>query len=727
MKKSFRVVISLMLAVMMAFSLMCTAASADDDAATDVYAYFMFADSSWANQYWGSDVPDGMTVTTAAVTGSGEYTVAVEVEAGFDGLAFAAIGINNGEIAYPGATIELTSLKINGEEVEFAKGYTSSDDGITTRMNIYNEWVSSLPDDARSYDGDISESMPVIIGNDVTGVTSIEATFNYAVPTAYLMFADTAWANQYWGSAEEGSAVVASDVAVTGLGEYTVSVQVPDGFDGLAFAAVGISNGELAFPGATIELLSVKVNGEEVEFGKGYTSSDDGITTRMNLYNEWVSGLPDDARSYDGDLTDCSPTIISNDLAGVTDLEVSFSYHVPTAYIMFADSSWTNQYWCSPAEGVTAVNKVVSGEGTYTVSVTTAEPFDGLAFAAIGMKDCEKAFPGWCIELTSLKINGEEVETGKGYTSSDDGSETRMNLYNEWVSALPSDARSYDDDLSEASPTIIDNAVTGVTSIEATFTFAPGSGTPVEEEPEDTFDYEAALLGTYNAYMAVQTSPGYTFRNEWFEASYGKNADGDYFSHLTGWDADNNALDCGGVFTDTVISGDGTYTVALDLAADDLGFADQEGYNFLYVVTDIPYQLIKNGYVEISDVKTSFDGGGAKSFTYVTKTTDASTGTDYAEIQILSAYNSDVGEEAIPFIMPESNITVTFTVSGFGGEAAAVEEAPAEAVTEAPVEVVSEAPAAAQSSSASWIIWVVVAVVVIAVVVVVLKKKGKKD
>ena len=54
------------------------------------------------------------------------------------GLAFTALGIKNGETFLPGYTIELKDIRVKGEEIAFEKGYTSSDDGIETRMNIYN-------------------------------------------------------------------------------------------------------------------------------------------------------------------------------------------------------------------------------------------------------------------------------------------------------------------------------------------------------------------------------------------------------------------------------------------------------------------------------------------------------------------------------------------------------------------------------------------------------------
>ena len=58
----------------------------------------------------------------------------------------------------------------------------------------------------------------------------------------------------------------------------------------------------MAYPGYFIDVKEVKVNGEAVELGKGYTSSDNGIEMRSNLHNPWVdaAALPPDARRADG-------------------------------------------------------------------------------------------------------------------------------------------------------------------------------------------------------------------------------------------------------------------------------------------------------------------------------------------------------------------------------------------------------------------------------------------
>ena len=130
------------------------------------------------------------------------------------------------------------------------------------------------------------------------------------------------------------------------------------------------------------------------------------------------------------------------------------------AYLAIVNSDWKVQYW-GDAEDVLAYNAGVThinGNGDYTVSVTAdtkgfrydttgnAEGENvpsGLAFMSVMINDGETLYPNAVITVNSIKVDGKEIAmTSKPYTSSDDGKETRANLYNEWVSKPSEDARS---------------------------------------------------------------------------------------------------------------------------------------------------------------------------------------------------------------------------------------------------------------------------------------------
>ena len=493
-----------------------------------------------------------------------------------------------------------------------------------------------------------------------------------AQDTAYLMYADGSWTYQYWGEAAEGG-IVATNATVNGAGDYRVGLdftQTEAGVaNGLAFTAVGIATGEQTYPGYFIEITSIQVNGEEIPFQKGYTSSDDGIVTRSNIYNEWVAALPSDARSLDGDVSDASAIVVDKAaFEAVQTVEVAFTLHegvADVAYLMYADGSWTYQYWGGEAEGgISASTATIVGDGSYTVGLDFTETEAGsateLAFAGVGITTGEQTFPGSFIEITEIRVNGSSVPFTKGFTNSDDGVTTRMNIYNEWVAALPEDARSIDGDISDASAIIVDKAAfASVETVEVDFNFTVGSGAAGGSAAEP-IDVEAALAADYNAYFGVQTV-SYTFRNAWDEPSYGMATDN--WDHLTGWEG-TEEVDFGGSFTDAAIVGNGTYTVSVRLG--EKGFGEDQAFNMLFVSTDIPAALVADGHVTISDVHTSMDGKEAREYTYV----DTDEG-KYAQILVMNTYNNEVGTETIPFVMPTESIDISFTVSGLAKDAPA--------------------------------------------------------
>lgn len=174
---------------------------------------------------------------------------------------------------------------------------------------------------------------------------------------AYLAIVDSSWKIQYWGKNDDSeSSMLSYDAGVapiTGNGDYTVSVTTDTPgyrFDttgnendssivptGLMFMAVMIRDGETKFPNAIITVNEIRVDGKKVEMSaEAYTSSDDGIETRANLYNQWLSKPSKDGRSEagllyeDGQATDfCddySPTVVSvEDFKTWSKVEVDFT------------------------------------------------------------------------------------------------------------------------------------------------------------------------------------------------------------------------------------------------------------------------------------------------------------------------------------------------------------------------------------------------------------------
>lgn len=153
-------------------------------------AWLMYNSSDWSVTYSVGDRYDpnsktnGIIATDAVINGSGTYTVGLDFSGinggAANGTAFSALAIGNGELLYPGYCITIKEIRINGQVYTMtADGYTSSDDGVCTRVNLYNEWVTDVPGNARVPVG-ASHPSPIIIDPNALGsIRSIEVTFEY--------------------------------------------------------------------------------------------------------------------------------------------------------------------------------------------------------------------------------------------------------------------------------------------------------------------------------------------------------------------------------------------------------------------------------------------------------------------------------------------------------------------------------------------------------------------
>ena len=416
----------------------------------DGTAYLSINNSDWADFE--------ATYTTAEITGDGTYTVSMEAKEPQNLAQFNALQVKNGERVMGNKSIvTVDEIKINGEKIEMAGySYTCSADGagIETRVNLYNEWnkptdeSGNVAADTRCTQ-DAKGATAMLWGSDkLEGFQSVEVTFtvsdfgkNEAAESArtkvaeplpaegtesFITFSDTAWANQWWNDGKDYPTVTMNKATVTGEGEYTVSCEIKATAEapakGFAFIDVEIKDGEKYFPYGVMDIKSVKVNGQEVALtGKTYTSSDDQITTRVNLYNEWVN--PSDAnfggRTLDG-AADVIPTALDAKAFAETDItSVEVTYNLVadgkpfgsyveaeaeevdttgpwTAFLMFSDGK--EQSWQNFNMGVG--NEVsVTGDGVYEVSLTAeqvgaaskAEPQEGALVFLVDIDGMGKA------------------------------------------------------------------------------------------------------------------------------------------------------------------------------------------------------------------------------------------------------------------------------------------------------------------------------------------------
>ncbi len=158
-------------------------------------AWIMYTSSNWGCQYSVGDTynPDakskGLKATDVVIDGEGDYTVALDFNETVAGkgisFAFSALAIANGEANYPDWVITLKDVKVNGTSYTPRKeGYTSSDDGKTTRLNLFNEWVTADPStikNARAPGGTKGKSPSPLPKADpeFQAMKTLEITFHY--------------------------------------------------------------------------------------------------------------------------------------------------------------------------------------------------------------------------------------------------------------------------------------------------------------------------------------------------------------------------------------------------------------------------------------------------------------------------------------------------------------------------------------------------------------------
>ena len=162
---------------------------------SNAVAWIMWNDGSWALSYSVGDdynpdsVSSGMKVTDVEITGPGTYTIGIDFTGTTQGysksIAFAAIGIANGEKVFPNYIVDIKEVLINGQKYNLkGRPYTTSDNGKTTRVNLYNSWVTAVPvGTARMHYGNLAGATPTPINvNDaiIQRIESIYVTFEYS-------------------------------------------------------------------------------------------------------------------------------------------------------------------------------------------------------------------------------------------------------------------------------------------------------------------------------------------------------------------------------------------------------------------------------------------------------------------------------------------------------------------------------------------------------------------
>jgi hypothetical protein len=175
--KKFKKFLAAVFAGTLVLSSMTVFAGQNTEGLADGTAYLNVNNADWSDfeAEW----------TTAEITGDGSYTVSMVASEGQPLIQFNALEVVNGEsFLGTGCVLTVDSIKINGEEVELqGPSYTCSADngGVTTRVNIYNEW--NAPDetvtagddnhlDCRVAEGSVADATACLFSSDYVDASS---------------------------------------------------------------------------------------------------------------------------------------------------------------------------------------------------------------------------------------------------------------------------------------------------------------------------------------------------------------------------------------------------------------------------------------------------------------------------------------------------------------------------------------------------------------------------
>ncbi len=708
---------------------------AQASAAEDGYtAFLMFTDRNWGFGNWDQTLASA----TTQVTGDGTYTVTLNAsEVGGDGTTAASgamvfcvdiVDAVTGMSA-TGKTFEVTDLKVtadgNDVAVDMSKIATGDiEEKGTYRIEIYNEYGSTVNDSPIDQNGlSFVDTLSVTFTVKTVDAPASESAAASAVidNTAFLMFTDRNWAFGNWDAT-----LASATTQVTGAGSYSVTLNATEvGGDGTTAASgamvfcvdvVGLG-ATLAASGQEAKLtnISILADGAEVavDASKIVTGDiEENGNFRIEIYNEYGSTVNDSP-------IDQNALAFAQTLTVNFDIEIGTMVKENTAFLMFTDRNWAFGNWDATLASATTT---VAGDGTYTVTLNASEVGgDGTTAAAGAMVFCVDVVGLGTVvpDLTAITVSdvkiladGAEVAVDASKIVTGDIEENgnfRIEIYNEYGNTA-------------ADAPIDQNALAFKDTLSVTFTLGGIVYGAVEAEEEEVVENEIDLNGTFNAYLLLQT-PNWTYRDGWNSANgIGSDNWGQFIKN-------NDTGETYGVVTDTVIAGNGTYTVTItdlgSIIADDFAAAGQDYFNILGVTTDIPY----NQAITITNLVTKMDGKEIDKQDVAYQNPDD---TDYFNLTVQNIWNSDRSSIAY-YSAPTSKIEITFTVSGFAydkeedlSQDVTVDE-PTEDVATPDDDTQTSAPAEEDGApNMVVIIVVVVVVVVVAAVAGVLVAKKKK-
>ena len=642
------------------------------------------ASNDWGYQYWGGDVPEGVTATNGTIKVGETVSVSLTFDQPTVYTWVVTPCLTADDLSGVTALDFDVVCKINGEEV--AIDYAADSEGrlwwnentgdyaatqCIRLAGTYNEWGQkfiTVPEGVTSIEY-------VITLNSVNAPADepvVEGpAFDLFVAYGGDKVESNDWGYEYYGADTEKSAGITATNAQIHVGE-TATIALT--FDNAAvyswFFAPCLVAEDVTWIGDIDFTITCKVNGQEVDIdmnadsqgrtwwteGTGEYPANECIRLAGG-YNEWGAQFiaqPEGLTTIEYTITINSITEAS---AHPNATESTEEYLLFIAYggDKEAENDWGYQYYGADAEGITAVTATVKSGDTATISLTfDSANFNSWFFApclvgtGAGTYICEIDMDIVC------KIDGVEVPIdmdvngGINFWAEGTGSyvvEDCVRLaggYNEWA------------------PNVQYIAKPGsFTTIEYTITF----NSIMIDEPEEAPVVEIDKNGTYNAYLMLQT-PNWTFRNAHDDTFYGING--------TSWEAlgltwgqylvhQDHPGETWGTVTDAVIAGNGTYSLKITdfgtIFADDFAAAGQDYFNIIAISTDLP----AGAPVVITNVELVVDGQVRHTYAEAVINEES---TGCLQILIQNIWNNDVKEISY-YPAPTESLEVRFTISGF--------------------------------------------------------------
>lgn len=701
---------------------------------TEYTAKLGYSTTGWDVSEWGDNV-------NTTVTGDGTYTLSWDVgdSAAYDAGVFVIdIAGAQADLDASNKTYNVTDLTItvdgNDVPVDLSKLITGDIEGNGNyRIEIYNLYGAGTADNSPV------DPSALVINSNLTITFTIETIEKPTAEGKYELFiayggdkeSENDWGWSYAGADVEGITAVTATIDEGMTATVSLTFDTPN-INSWYFAPCLVGEGIADEIGDIDYTITCKIDGEEVAIdmtaGDAWWTEGTGdysVTDCIRLaggYNEWGTAYIAEPAGFTTIEYTVTINSISEPAPAGAGTESTDEYQLFIAYggDKEAENDWAWGYseYDAVVEGITAVCATVKSGDTATISLTFDTPTVNSWWFAPCLVSEDISLVSAIDYTVTCKIDGEEVaidlSAGDAWWTEGTGSYTAEQCirlaggYNEWGTQYIAEPA-------------------GFTTIEYTITINSIKISEPVEEPVVEIDKD----GTYNAYLMLQT-PGWTFRNAWDDASYGiegtswesiSNTWGQYLVHT---DADKAGMTWGNI-TDTVIAGNGTYSVKITdfgtIFSDDFTNNGQDYFNIIAISTDIPY----GADVEITNVKLYVDG--ELRHTYEEGYINSESG-DYIQILVQNIWNSDVKEISY-YPAPTESLEIEFTISGFNYNKASDETVDpgdsddTDTPTATAPAVADDTTTPADSNTGLIVAIAVVAAVAIAVVVVLVLKKKK--